>query len=199
MITMPKTIAERRCGSPARTREPHECGEERHEKRVAPPGSSRRWIPRADRTRYVPRGCSSRQHRPRSGVRRRWWRVHVPHGLLPERLRPPRTFPVPAARASAATSAIAVHGIRPSRNAATATSLAPLNTAGAEPPVRPAVVGESRHGKASTIGQLERELRQAGPVDRRRTPRRGERARRARGRSGAACRASTSGRSWRRR
>ncbi len=47
---------------------------------------------------------------------------------------------------------MAVHGMRPSRNAATETSLAPLSTAGALPPVQPASKARRRHGKASRSG-----------------------------------------------
>ena len=59
------------------------------------------------------------------------------------------------------STAIAVHGIRPSRNAATATSLAPLSTAGAPPPARPGVEREAQAREGVEVGGLERELRRA--------------------------------------
>src|SRR5690606_34194695 len=47
------------------------------------------------------------------------------------------------ARTASITSLIRPNGNRPSRNRATATSFAPLNTAGAVPPVRPASIPAS--------------------------------------------------------
>src|SRR5580704_16502206 len=44
------------------------------------------------------------------------------------------------------------HVIRPSRKAATATSLAALSHAGASPPVRPAAYARSRHRKVARSG-----------------------------------------------
>ena len=59
-------------------------------------------------------------------------------GRLQERRQPCQTFPSQDSRTSRFTSAMASHGIRRSRKASTATSLAALRAAGAPPPRRPA-------------------------------------------------------------
>src|SRR5215218_97929 len=69
------------------------------------------------------------------------------------------TFPVPRCITSSTTAAMPSHGIRPPRNASTATSLAALRVAGAPPPARPAAYARPRHGNASVS-----RMRQVGPA-----------------------------------
>ena len=89
--------------------------------------------------------------------------------------------------------------MRPPRNASTATSLAADRIAGAVPPGAPGLVGERQARERLEVGDLEVERAERRPVDR--AVRLGQpvRARRARARSAAACRASTAARSSRRR
>ena len=97
------------------------------------------------------------------------------------------------------TSAIAIHADRPSRKAATATSLAALSQAGAVPPDPAGLVGQAeaagrRRGRAarSRAGR-------ARPSRCGRTAWRRGRGRPGRSRWAGACRASRAGRWWRRR
>ena len=83
-------------------------------------------------------------------------------------------------------------GSGPSRNASTATSLAPLSTAGAPPPARPGRVGEPQAREGLEVGRLEGERAQRASSRWPRTPGRAGPARRARGRSAGACRACES-------
>ncbi len=60
-----------------------------------------------------------------------------------------------AAMTSAMVSGIAVKGMRSSRKAATASSLAALRTAGREPPARQRAVGEAQAREALVVGHVE--------------------------------------------
>ena len=111
--------------------------------------------------------------------RRRSWRAHAPPGLPPERRRPRERSRYRHRGPPPRLAAMAVHGIRPSRNAATATSLAPLSTAGAPPPARPASNARREARERVEIGGLEGELRHLRPVDG--AERLGETVRRAEG------------------
>ena len=75
-------------------------------------------------------------------------------------------------RACSITRGIAVNRSLPSRNAATATSLAALSTAGAVPPVAQRRVGQPEAGEALRVRplELERSDRRTGPAARRRIP-----------------------------
>ena len=59
------------------------------------------------------------------------------------------------------------NGSTPSRNAATATSLAAFSTAGAVPPASPAARARRRHGKRLVVGLRELEDQAGGEVERR--------------------------------
>ena len=80
------------------------------------------------------------------------WRARARPGRLPERRRRRERSRCRRRAPRRRSAAMAVQGSGPSRNAATATSLAPLSTAGAPPPARPASNARRRHGKASRSG-----------------------------------------------
>ena len=79
-------------------------------------------------------------------------------------------------------------GSRPSRKAATATSLAALSMAGAVPPVRERGVGQPQAGEGVEVRRLEIEAGQCGQVERARRPNRSVPARPGHGRARCACR-----------
>ena len=66
------------------------------------------------------------------------------------------------------TSAMSRKPIAPSRNAATATSLAAFRTHGAVPPVAPGLAGEREAAERGQVGRLELEAERRGQVERRR-------------------------------
>jgi hypothetical protein len=70
-----------------------------------------------------------------------------------------------ASTVSATTSAIAPHPTRPSRKAATATSLPAFSQAGARSPARPACSARSRQAKTSRSGGSKSRRDRRGPVD----------------------------------
>ena len=100
------------------------------------------------------------------------------------RRRPARARTRSASRTSATSSDVPGAGVEhlghdrrrsrstrsgPSRKASTATSLAPLSTAGAPPPARPAAYASAQAREGVEVGGLERELRRASSSRSRRT------------------------------
>ncbi len=121
-------------------------------RRIRPSRTSRNEMPAPRRVTSEP-ASSSGSFTLRFSVRtRRSGRARARAGPLPERRRHRRRSRSRAASTSSTTSAMPSHGIRPPRNASTATSLAALRVAGAPPPARPAAYARPRHGNASRSG-----------------------------------------------